>query len=303
MTFAIHIATRDRRDDLLTTLASLESILDRAACTVYDDGSDDGTSDAVKARFPQVSVWRNDVPRGYLYCRNRMLNACDADIAVSLDDDANFLSPGALGNMAAHFTANQNCGVAAFRIFWGVQPVADVGGAGESFQVKSFVGCGHAWRMAAWKSVPDYPEWFQFYGEENFASMHLFEKGWRVDYLPQILVHHRVDMKARSRHAAMMETRARNALRADWYNFALFLPLPVFLRKMGSSLWHQLRSVVKGKRPLSPILLAMKDFVGHIPKLARQRSAMGRAGYRAYEVLPPAQVFWKPPPGPDFPQF
>jgi hypothetical protein len=37
--------------------------------------------------------------------------------------------------------------------------------------VKSFVGCGHAWRMKAWHEIPNYPEWFEFYGEENYASL------------------------------------------------------------------------------------------------------------------------------------
>jgi hypothetical protein len=42
--------------------------------------------------------------------------------------------------------------------------------------LQSFVGCGHVWRMDAWRTIENYPEWFYFYGEEDFASYLLFKK-------------------------------------------------------------------------------------------------------------------------------
>jgi hypothetical protein len=28
--------------------------------------------------------------------------------------------------------------------------------------LQSFVGCGHVWRMDAWRTIENYPEWFIF---------------------------------------------------------------------------------------------------------------------------------------------
>jgi GT2 family glycosyltransferase len=237
---------------------------------------------------------RNETPRGYLYCRNRMLGDCVADFAISLDDDANFLTGDPLAEIASHFAQNPNCGVAAFRIFWGAHPPVSDGSGAQPMQVKSFVGCGHAWRMESWKQLSGYPEWFGFYGEEQYASLQLFRLGWAVDYLPQVLVHHRVDMQQRKKNKTMRLIRARNALRADWFVFALSYPAGVFLRKLGASLRDQLVAAIRGSRPLQPVAKAFSDLVLRMPKIAAWRSPLTTSQYRRYQSLPPARIYWKP---------
>ena len=61
-------------------------------CVVYDDGSIDDTSEKVESDFPQIKLLRNQTSKGYIYCRNKMLNETEADFAISLDDDAHFLT-------------------------------------------------------------------------------------------------------------------------------------------------------------------------------------------------------------------
>ena len=94
MKFAIHIATKNRKDDLLFTLEQVYPLLENPElnCVVFDDGWNDGTADAVRQQFPKIQLLQNTTSRGYLYCRNVMLNETQADIAISLDDDAHFLS-------------------------------------------------------------------------------------------------------------------------------------------------------------------------------------------------------------------
>jgi hypothetical protein len=65
--------------------------------------------------------------------------------------------------------------------------------------MKSFAGGAHAWRMSAWRQIPDYPSWFIFHGEEDFAAYEMFKKRLEIHYLPSVLVHHRVDLKARKK--------------------------------------------------------------------------------------------------------
>jgi hypothetical protein len=50
--------------------------------------------------------------------------------------------------------------------------------------------------MDAWRSIANYPEWFEFYGEEDLFYL-LFKNNWSIQYVPDILVQHRVNLKDR----------------------------------------------------------------------------------------------------------
>src|SRR5690606_22784270 len=166
--FSIQISTKDRIDDLRQTLSSLQALIGRkdVECVVYDDGSSDGTADFVRDCFPQIKLRRNEQSKGYLFCRNAMLNETSAEIAITLDDDANFLSDNPLEETKRWFDNHPDCGLIAFRIFWGIEPPKSTISNEEPEIVRGFVGCGHAWKTSVWRSVSDYPEWFEFYGEE-----------------------------------------------------------------------------------------------------------------------------------------
>src|SRR3954471_9602599 len=58
------IATRDRRDSVLATLARVVALPERPRIVVVDDASCDGTAPAIAERFPQVDVLRLPRARG-----------------------------------------------------------------------------------------------------------------------------------------------------------------------------------------------------------------------------------------------
>lgn len=294
---AILISTKDRCDELLFTLVKIQYLWnDHVSCVVYDDGSADGTFEKVQAQFPQVRLHRNGTPKGYLYCRNKMLNETDADYAVSLDDDAHFLTENPLDISIDYFEQHPRCGLIAARIFWNKIPSEYLNTTEIPQQVKSFVGCGHVWRMKAWRDIPNYPEWFEFYGEENFASLQLFAKGWEVHYVPPILVQHRVDLQERAKNRSAFAFRYRRAIRADWYNYFLFLPLLKIPRMLAYSLWMQCKGkIFKGQlKVISPLILALLDLLFTAPKLIRHRKALSAAAYKTYSKLNETKIYWKP---------
>ena len=294
---AIHISTKNRCDDLLFTLNATRNLLStNVTCIVYDDGSSDQTYQKVKANFPEIILLRNEVSKGYIYCRNKLLNETDADFAISLDDDAQFLTENPTAGIINYFSKNAACGVIATRIFWGKDKVENNKNDEIVQKVKSFIGCGHVWRMKAWHEIPNYPEWFQFYGEESFASFQLLKKKWEVHYVPQLLVQHRVDLKTRTQTNNDFAFRYRRSLRADWYNYFLFVPASKIPRMMAYSIWMQCKNkILKGNiKVVQPLLLANFDLILAIPKLISNRNALTKEEYSNYLRLNETKIYWTP---------
>lgn len=295
--FSILISTKNRCDDLIFTLNKLQDLLIRedVEFIVYDDGSDDGTFCYIQNNYPDIVLKRNEVSKGYLYCRNEMLNQTEAMYAVSLDDDAHFLTTNPLEKIQNYFDSNAQCGLIAFRIFWGLtEPVNSIS-VEVPQRVQSFVGCAHVWRMKAWQNIPDYPEWFIFYGEEDFGSYQLFKKDLEVHYLPEILVNHRVDMKLRKNNSDYY-IRLRSSLRSGWFLCFLFYPKRIILRKMSYSIWQQLHlKVFKGDfKILQVIVLALLDLFKALPKIIRNSNRLAEKEFRNFEKLSATKIYWQP---------
>ncbi|MDI1256460.1 MAG: glycosyltransferase family 2 protein [Flavobacterium sp.] len=295
--FSILIATKNRKADLLLTLEKIKFLFEQenVSCTVYDDGSNDGTYNAVKQNFPEIELKRNEISKGYIFCRNQMLNETTADYAISLDDDSHFISDNPLYFIQKHFSENPNCGLIAFRIFWGLKAPEHTSSQSKSFPVNGFVGCGHVWRMESWRQIPNYPEWFIFYSEEEFAAKQLFHNGIAMDYLPEVLVHHRVDVKSRKKQGDYTK-RLRNSLRNGWFLYFLFDPLQAIPRKMAYSIWMQVKlKVIKGDwKAASALTLAFLDLIIAIPKVIKNRKPFSLQQYRKFQQIEKVPVYWQP---------
>lgn len=295
--FSIHITTKNRCNDLIFTLNKVNFLLDRGDVEfiVFDDGSTDGTFEKVEKDFPRIKIYRNEFSKGYLYCRNKMLNETKAKFSISLDDDAHFITQDPLNKILKHFDENRNCGLVAFRIFWGLEEPAEVVSNEAAQRVQGFVGCGHAWRMTAWRDTPDYPEWFEFYGEENFSAMHLFKKDWEVHYLPEVLVNHRVNIKSRKQNADY-SIRLQRSLRSGWYLYFLFLPLKLIPKKMMYSIWMQLKlKVFIGDfKALKALVLAGLDLIVSIPKIIKNKRRFSAYEFLEFQKLGETRIYWQP---------
>ncbi|TDE02046.1 glycosyltransferase family 2 protein [Flavobacterium sandaracinum] len=295
MTFTLLITTKNRLSDLAFTLSKISYLLQDVSCVIFDDGSTDDTSKFVKDNYPNITLLRNQVSKGLIHCRNQMLNQTKTDFAISLDDDAHFITDNALPLILNHFAVNSNCGVLAFRIYWGLIEPQTIFTNDVSARVQGFVGCGHVWRMKAWQTIPNYPSWFVFYGEEEFASYELFKKNIEIHYLPEVLVQHRVDVKARKNNADYI-LRLRRSLRSGWYLYFLFYPLSMIPKKMGYSIWMQLKlKIFKGDlKVFQAITLGLWDLISAIPKIIKNSNRLSKEEYIAYNKLPDAKIYWQP---------
>lgn len=295
--FSILITTKNRLKELEYTLNKIEKYLNRndVECIICDDGSSDGTSDFIKSKYPKINVLRNEVSQGLIYSRNRLLNLTKAKYSISIDDDAHFLSDELFESIEKYFRENINCGLGAFRIIWSKTNQVFMSTKESSQIVKGFVGCGHVWNMEAWKSIPNYPAWFVFYGEEDFAAFELFKHGWEVHYLPQILVQHRVNLKSRKKQLDYYN-RLRRSLRAAWYLYFMFYPLKTIPKRFLSSIWAQLNGkVFKGDiKALNSIFLACIDIIINFTKIYKGSNRLTEKEYQLYQQLPDTKLYWSP---------
>jgi len=295
--FSILITTKNRILDLKLTLIKIDHLIisKQVECIICDDGSEDGTYSIIKKEFPNIKLLRNSKSIGLIASRNRLLKETSSKYAFSLDDDSNFLSEQPLDFVEKYFEANSNCGVIAFRIFWSKELPSKLDSEDESCKVKGFVGCGHAWRMDAWRNIPNYPEWFVFYGEEEFASYQLFKNGWQVHYVPQVLVHHRVEVSNRKSQNDY-GIRLRRSLRSGWYNYFLFLPWSQIPKRFLYTFYMQLKlKVFKGDfKATIAIFKALLDLIYNFPKLILNNNRLTKLEYKEFENLSDTKIYWKP---------
>lgn len=294
--FSILITTKNRLNELKFTLSKIESLIEDQAveCIICDDGSHDGTFRFIEKNYPKIKLIRNEQSKGLIFSRNRLLGMAKGDYAISLDDDAHFVVENPLEIIDTYFKQNVTCAVMAFRIFWGEILPENLNHSQSNERVKSFVGCGHVWRMEAWKQIPNYPDWFIFYGEEDFASYQLFKKHWEIHYTPDILVHHRVNVKTRV-HQKDYRLRLRRSLRSGWYLYVLFYPLSTIPRRFFYTLWVQIKNkVFKGDlKAFLAIFQAIADVIFNFLRLIKSANRLSKKEFKEYLKLPDTKLYWQ----------
>jgi glycosyltransferase involved in cell wall biosynthesis len=296
--FSILITTKDRIEDLKFTLLKIGHLLERddVELIVIDDGSNDGTFEYLKIHYPACQVLRNESPKGLIHNRNVLNQRAKGEFLISLDDDLHFLTHNPLDIIEQYFNENQQCAVISFRIFWSKQETVNHFTAERATIVNSFAGGAHSFRKSIWEKIPNYPEWYEFYGEETFASLQLFKKQFEIHYVPEVLVQHRVELKSRALDSPQYSIRLKRHLRADWFNFFLLYPPNALWKSLFYSIKMKCKSIVldKNHKLIKPFLLAVLDLIVYLPKLIKNRQALTKLEFEKYRKLKPAKIYWQP---------
>lgn len=111
--FSVIVPAYNRRDELLTCLASLRACaLERGGIevVVVDDGSTDGTTSAVRDRFPAVRLVDLRENRGPSYARNIGILEARGDLLLFLDSDARPGSPHVFESALRWFSEHKETG-------------------------------------------------------------------------------------------------------------------------------------------------------------------------------------------------
>ena len=288
----LQITTRNRLADLKESLRLNEAFIKdvRVHTILCVDGSEDDTYTYIQLHYPEIELIHNSKSIGLIASRNRMMALTKTAYSVSFDDDAHFLSKNNADNIVSYFESHPDCAVMAFRIYWGKEPIEFIHDAEIPMRVRGFVGCGHAWRMAHWNQIMSYPEWFVFYGEEEFAGYELFKKEFEIHYAPSVFIQHRVDIHARKNQNDYF-TRNRRAIRAGWYLWLLFIPIKYIPKYWIYSTYKQI-----AKFDISvffALIAALIDCLLNAGKIIRNSNRLTKVEYQTYLALIPAKIYWK----------
>lgn len=210
------------REDLLRSLACLETVALPLETIVVDNASSDGSAEAARRRFPAARVIENPENLGFSRANNRGLREARAPYVLLLNSDAE-VRPGAVETLAALLDGRSEVGIVGPRTLstdgtvqvcfgpaltplgeWrqrrlvrGVRarrPAAlaraEQLGRSEHEPVWVSGACMMA-RRAALEAVGGFDEGFFLYEEDVDLCVRVRAAGWRILYAPRAeIVHH-----------------------------------------------------------------------------------------------------------------
>ena len=288
---SIVIVTWNRRDDLLETIQTIYAQPYRLfEIVVADNGSTDGTVEAVQSRFPAVQWVLLGRNLGVSGGRNAGVKAASGSIIFFLDSDAS-LPPETLGEVAKVFGARPEVGVIACRVLnANTGQIDPVGGKifaerdehihERTFLSYAFSECGCAFRTTVFNEVGGFWDALRFGREGEEMALRVWNAGHQVLYYPPAYVLHRVSPSKRIDGAERSAADLRSALTVYIARYPLPMLLSVLPMKIAASLFKALR-----RKQLGAITKAVFDVALQTPALLHQRTPMRPDGARRYFQL------------------
>ena len=246
---SVVIVTFRARDHVLRCLRSLEANADLAyEAIVVDDGSGDGTAQAVRDEFPTVTVVEQPSNQGLVAGRNTALPLVRGRLVLMLDSDTE-VHPGALSTLAAVLDNCPEVGLVGPRLvypdgslqlscrrypplllpFLRRGPLARLQPNPRLHQrhmmmdddhrsarpVVWVMGAAQMWRRDLPERIGRYDRWLSSYGgEDQDWCMRVWAGGQEVRYVPEAEIMH-VFQKATRR--SMYGRKSFRALRDFYY--------------------------------------------------------------------------------------
>jgi glycosyltransferase involved in cell wall biosynthesis len=174
------ITTKNRKDELCQALESVSAQTVSLEVLVMDDGSTDGTTETVRARFPGVKLIRSDTSHGYIVQRNHGARLATTPFIFSIDDDATFSTPYVVEQTLADFNGPRIGAVAIPFIepLKSNQLMQRAPSRDRIWITDTFIGTAHALRRDLFLQLHGYREALVHQGEERDYCIRMLDYGW-----------------------------------------------------------------------------------------------------------------------------
>ena len=280
------VITHQRRDEALVAVGRLLALPERPAVVVVDNGSTDGTADAVRGAHPGARVVALPDNRGAVG-RNVGVELVDTPYVAFCDDDT-WWEPGSLARAADVLDAHPALAVVTARI------VVEPGGHDDPIVAElrdspvpraawlpgpalgSFLAGASVVRREAFLACGGFSPRLWLGGEEELLATDLAAAGWELCYLADLTVHHQAS-RLRDPH-----TRRRLGLRNTLWFTWLRRPVRPALRRT----LHLARTVPRDRVSALGVL----DAVRGLPWVLAERALPGTAVEARLASLEQAQA-------------
>jgi GT2 family glycosyltransferase len=270
------VLTHNRARELQHTLWRLTQLPERPLVVVVDNGSQDGTAARVRERFPQVRLVRCGRNLGAAG-RNAGVAEVETPYVAFCDDDT-WWAPGALRTAARLLDAHPGVAALAARVLVGPErredptctvmaqsPLDAFGLPGPA--LIGFMAGAVVMRTDAFRAVNGYEPRLFIGGEERLMGLDLAARGWRMAYVPELVVHHHPSSlrDAGGRRALVLRNELwiawmRLPWRSAWRETSRVLKASAQSGQLSGALWgafHGLPWALARRRPVPPAVEAL----------------------------------------------
>ncbi len=278
---SVVIATKNRREVLLEALRTTIAQSGDIEVIVMDDGSTDGTAEAVREHFPSVAIHRSEESRGSVLQRNAGVAAARSNNVVLIDDDCTFEHPETI-RQAVDDLGDPRVGAVAIP-FVNIERDPKVRQAAPSgdrvFVASAFVGCSAVVRRDLFLRLGGYWPALNYYFEEPDFCFRLLGAGY-VTRLGRSnpVTHHYTDVARRLRRVRFLA--ARNPCMFAWHN----VPWPYFPLHLAAVSMREARSYLRYGylgATVTGVFYGWRDGIHHY----RERRPSSIACYRLFREI------------------
>ena len=192
MTACVVIVTKNRLPELRVAVRSALAQSAKPEVLVVDDGSTDGTAEAMAAEFPGVRVIAHRESHGYIKRRNEGAAATAAAIVFSIDDDAEFVSSRTVEQTMREFEGPRIGAVAipCLEPHKGSRLLQHAPDPNGCWITDSYIGTAHAVRRDVFLGLGGYRETLVHQGEERDYCLRMLAAGYLVRLGSADAIHH-----------------------------------------------------------------------------------------------------------------